>query len=168
MRQYRYCDNFKQQALGAPAGVRLETWRRAKYCKTLIHPKSRGNASGSIYEFEVLNCRRRTGSKIGRRHGIRHRPNVPDWQEASSFQGGGRTHDQVGEPLRILWGKIWSGFPPTLEAALLPQGLQGQLPCKKGEGLCAHEKVVKLPISRNISLSARMSRLQPPRRILIA
>ena len=67
------------------------------------------------------------------------------------------THDQVGESLRILWRKVWSGLPPASEAALLPQGMQGQLPCKKGEGLCARQKVVELPVSRNIAISARMS-----------
>ena len=35
--------------------------------------------------------------------------------------------------------------------------MQGQLPCKKGEGLCARQKVVELPVSRNIAISARMS-----------
>ena len=78
-------------------------------------------------------------------------------RDASSFQGEVETHDQVGESLRILWRKVWSGLPPASEAALLPQGMQGQLPCKKGEGLCARQKVVELPVSRNIAISARMS-----------
>ena len=82
---------------------------------------------------------------------------MSDWRDASSFQGEVETHDQVGELLRILWRKVWSGLPPASEAALLPQGMQGQLPCKKGEGLCARQKVVELPVSRNIAISARMS-----------
>src|SRR5262245_4797532 len=66
-------------------------------------------------------------------------------------------HDQTGESLRILWRKVWPGLTPASQAALLPQGMQGQLPCKKGEGQCAREKVAEPPVSRSIAISARMS-----------
>jgi hypothetical protein len=36
----------------------------------------------------------------------------------------------------------------AIEAAVLPQSLQDQLPCKNSQGLCAHEKVVWLVSSR--------------------
>ena len=55
---------------------------------------------------------------------------------------GGEPHDQVGEPLCKLWWKVWSCLPSPLGAAVLPQSLQDQLPCKNSQGLCAHEKVV--------------------------
>ena len=39
---------------------------------------------------------------------------------AHQLQIGGEFHDQVGEPLRKLWGKVWFGLPPSLGPALLP------------------------------------------------
>src|SRR5262249_10980937 len=56
----------------------------------------------------------------------------------------GERHDQVGEPLFILWRKVRSCLSLPLGPALLPQSLQRQLPCENGEGLCVHEKVVWL------------------------
>jgi hypothetical protein len=61
---------------------------------------------------------------------------------AINLQIGGEFHDQVGEPLRKLWGKVWPRLPQPLGPALLPQSLQGRFPCENSEGLCAHEKVV--------------------------
>src|SRR5215471_8672537 len=64
----------------------------------------------------------------------------------------GERHDQVGEPLFILWRKVRSCLSLPLGPALLPQSLQGQLPCENGEGLCVHAKVVwLLASSRRIS-----------------
>jgi len=57
-------------------------------------------------------------------------------------QIGGEFHEQVGEPLRTLWGKVWSRLPQPLGPAILPKGLQGRFPCENSEGPCAHEKVV--------------------------
>src|SRR5215472_4413565 len=79
---------------------------------------------------------------------------------------GGERHDQVGEPLFILWWKIRSGLSLPLGPALLPQSLQGQLPCKNGEGPCVHEKVVWLLTSsrcvkRKHDIRARAN-LSPP------
>jgi hypothetical protein len=44
---------------------------------------------------------------------------------AINLQIGGEFHDQVGEPLRKLWRKVWSCLPPPLGPALLSQSLQG-------------------------------------------
>src|SRR6516225_2323416 len=57
---------------------------------------------------------------------------------------GGERHDLVGEPLFILWWKIRPCLSLPLGPALLPQSLQGQLPCENGEGPCVHETVVWL------------------------
>src|SRR5262245_628933 len=56
----------------------------------------------------------------------------------------GERHDQVGEPLFILWRKVRSCLSLPLGLALLPQSLQGELPCENGEGLCVHATVVWL------------------------
>ena len=61
---------------------------------------------------------------------------------AINLQIGGEFHDQFGEPLRKLWGKVWSCLPSPLGPALLSQSLQGRFPCENSEGSCAHEKVV--------------------------
>jgi hypothetical protein len=53
-----------------------------------------------------------------------------------------KLHDQVGEPLHTLRGKVRSCLPSPLGPALLPQSLQGQFSCQNGEGPCAHEKMV--------------------------
>ena len=54
------------------------------------------------------------------------------------------SHDQARKPLCKLWGKIWSCLPPSLGPAVLPQQLQGRLPCESGEEVCGHERVVRL------------------------
>jgi hypothetical protein len=59
-----------------------------------------------------------------------------------NLQIGGEPHGQVREPLRRLWWKVRARLPSPLGVALLPQGLQDQLPCEIREGLRAHEKVV--------------------------
>ena len=40
-----------------------------------------------------------------------------------------------------LWATVYTCLPPALGAALLPQGLQGQVSCKNREGPFAHKKV---------------------------
>jgi hypothetical protein len=60
----------------------------------------------------------------------------------------GERRDQIAESLFKLWWKVRSCLPPPLGLALLPQSLQGQLPCENGEGLCVHEKVAWLITSR--------------------
>src|SRR6516164_8999429 len=57
---------------------------------------------------------------------------------------GGERHDLVGESLFILWRQVRSCLSQALGPALLPQSLQGQLPCENGEGPCMHAKVVWL------------------------
>jgi hypothetical protein len=60
----------------------------------------------------------------------------------------GERRDQIAESLFKLWWKVRSCLPPPLGLALLPQSLQGQLPCENGEGLCMYEKVVWFLASR--------------------
>src|SRR3981189_3552878 len=67
---------------------------------------------------------------------------------ATSLQTGGEHHGQDRRPLCKLWWKVRSCLPSPLGAAVLPQSLQDQLPCKNSQGLCAHEKVVWLISSR--------------------
>jgi hypothetical protein len=40
-----------------------------------------------------------------------------------------------------IWWKVRSCLPSPLEAAVLQQSLQDQLPCKNSQGLFAHEKI---------------------------
>src|SRR5512144_1219914 len=54
------------------------------------------------------------------------------------------SHDQFGETLREMWGKVRSCFPSSLGPAFLPQSLQRTLSCDHSERSCAHEKVVRL------------------------
>src|SRR6516165_4479239 len=71
---------------------------------------------------------------------------------------GGERHDQVGEPLFILWRKVRPCLSLPLGPALLPQSVQGQLPCENGEGLCVHAKVVWLLASSRCVKQTRHSR----------
>src|SRR5215475_13878208 len=77
----------------------------------------------------------------------------------------GERHDQVGEPLFVLWWKVRSCLSLPLGPALLPQSLQGQLPCENGEGPCVHAKVVwLLASSRCVSENTILTRadVSPP------
>src|SRR6478672_11071488 len=69
-------------------------------------------------------------------------------RHADACRTGGERHDQIEESLFKLWRKVWSCPLPPLGSALLPQSLQGQLPCENGEGLCVPKKVVWLLTSR--------------------
>src|ERR1700704_3711320 len=71
-----------------------------------------------------------------------NRPMAPHYMGATNLQIGGENHGHVRRPLCKLWWKVWPGLPSPLEAAVLQQSLQDQLPCKNSQGLCAHEKVV--------------------------
>ena len=84
-------------------------------------------------------CRQAYGA-----HGVRR---LNEIRPCSPPQTGGERHDEIGESLFELWRKIRSCLLPPLGSALLPQSLQGQLPCENGERLCMHEKVVWLPTS---------------------
>src|SRR5215471_19013523 len=57
---------------------------------------------------------------------------------------GGQPHEEIRESLRKLWRKVGPCLPPPSRPALLPQSLQGQLPCENGEGPCVHATVVRL------------------------
>src|SRR5262245_63385278 len=84
----------------------------------------------------ALRCRQARsadGVEVRRRNQIRRR---------ATPATGGERHDQVGEPLFILWRKVRPCLSLPLGPALLPQSLQGQLPCENGEGPCVHAKVV--------------------------
>jgi hypothetical protein len=62
---------------------------------------------------------------------------------ATRLQIGGEAHGQLGkQPLRKLWRTIRSRLPSPLGSALLPQSLQGQLPCKNRQ----HKKVARLSV----------------------
>jgi hypothetical protein len=61
------------------------------------------------------------------------KPRVPNAEQCD---------DQGREPLRELWGKVWSYLPPVLGAALLPADLQGLVPRQKREGPCPNAKMV--------------------------
>src|ERR1700704_3227073 len=69
----------------------------------------------------------------------------------TNLQIGGEPHDQVRQPLRELWRKVWPCLPLSLGAALLPQSLQGQLPRENSQGLCVHQKVAWLTRAHSVS-----------------
>ena len=48
--------------------------------------------------------------------------------------------------MRTLWRTFRSRLPSLLGPALLPQNLQGQLPCKNSQGPRAHKKVALLAV----------------------
>src|SRR3981081_2990816 len=102
----------------------------ALHCKVLIGRTSRGNAPRSYNSpFAALRCWAHSAMKSSR---------------PTSLQIVGEHHGQVGRPLCKLCWKVWSCLPSPLGAAVLPQSLQDQLPCKNS----AHEKVVWLVSSR--------------------
>jgi hypothetical protein len=112
-------------------------------CQTLMRRKSRGNAAYlSIRQTAPrVASRRTTLMKLDERR--IHRPAGA----ASQPPIGGKLHDQIGESLRKLWRKVRPCQPPPSRPALLPQSLQGELPCENGEGPCVHATVVWLRTS---------------------
>ena len=64
-------------------------------------------------------------------------------------------HDPGREQLRGLREEIWAGLPPLLGPAVLPQRLQGQLPCESSEGARRDEKVVRVPGSQDDALTSQ-------------
>jgi hypothetical protein len=81
---------------------------------------------------------------------------------ASQPPTGGKLHDQIGELLRKLWRKVRPCQPPPSRPALLPQSLQGELPCENGEGPCVHATVVWLRTSQGLVGVARIERRRSP------
>src|SRR6266511_4072018 len=116
------------------------------YCQTLMRRKSRGNAA-------YLSHRQRgVASKAHNADGAGRATNSPPRGRlrrtaASQPPTGGKLHDQIGESLRKLWRKVRPCQPPLSRPALLPQSLQGKLPCENGEGPCVHATVVWLRAS---------------------
>ena len=86
-------------------------------------------------------------SRIEQTRGI---PRLPADRASGAWrdrlQIGEGAHDQLGEALRKLWRTIRSRLPSLLGIALLPQSLQGQLPCKNCQGPRAHKKVARLAV----------------------
>jgi hypothetical protein len=74
---------------------------------------------------------------------------------------GGKLHAQIGESLRKLWWKVGPCQPPPSRPALLPQSLQGELPCENGEGSCVHAALVWLRTSPGFIGVAGIERGQP-------
>jgi hypothetical protein len=81
---------------------------------------------------------------------------------ASQPPTGGKLHDQIGESLRKLWRKVRPCQPPPSRPALLPQSLQGELPCENGEGPCVHATVVWLRASQGFVGVAWIERRRSP------
>src|SRR5262245_52972995 len=98
--------------------MRPETRRRAKHCKRLIQSKSRGNASGTIHELnsaELLEACAADEFESQTTPGNSSPSNVRLTGAArAASRAEVEAHDQVGEPLRLLWGKVRSGLPPAL------------------------------------------------------
>jgi hypothetical protein len=90
-----------------------------------------------------------------------NRPMAPYYMGATNLQIGGERHGQDRRPLCKLWWKVRSCLSSPLGAAVLPQSLQNQLPCKNSQGLCAHEKVVWLTSSRGDVDEESASRRRP-------
>jgi hypothetical protein len=115
-------------------------------CQTLMRRKSRGNAAYlSICQTAPrVASRRTTPMKLDERR-IRRPAGA-----ASQPPIGGKLYDQIGESLRKLWRKVRPCQPPPSRPALLPQSLQGELPCENGEGPCVHATVVWLRASQGL------------------
>jgi hypothetical protein len=62
---------------------------------------------------------------------------------------------QIGEPLCLLWWEVRPRMSLSLGIAVLPKGLQAQIPGEDGEGPCAPEEVLRFPGPRNEIVPSR-------------
>jgi hypothetical protein len=120
---------------------------RSLYCQTLMRRKSDGNAAYLSHRQAAV-AGRRTTPMVEARRAANSPPRGRLRRTAGSQPPtGGKLHAQIGESLRNLWRKVRPCQPPPSRPALLPQSLQGELPCENGEGPCVHAALVWLRTS---------------------